>query len=208
MHTINVKHCSISVAMAGDQGANALQGPSPGIRNLSCHICGGCLCEQGSPIVALYSLFRLCYEKCFKWMTLKTKPKQESWHYVHWQRIICPAACRTHNYVFLRFWLHSLQQIPVNLKNKESWTNDFWGIFLCLEDWFFFFFPSLSPMEQKAMWIPFVYFFVSAPDCLLADMCVALCGLVLVSDYYKVRRKSNNQQSFYPLKSKALVLRG
>lgn len=54
-------------------------------------------------------------------------------------------------------------------------------------------------MERAAMWIPFVYFFVSAPDCLLAE-CVWLCrGLGLVSGYYKVKRKRNNR--------KALVLR-
>lgn len=50
------------------------------------------------------------------------------------------------------------------------------GGYFCVWRIDFYFFPSLSPVEQKAMWIPFVYFFVSAPDCLitLADMCVAL----------------------------------
>lgn len=72
----------MSVAMAGDRGEcrppRAIS-CSPGEGTFPATSVVGAFVSRVSRMW-LYSLFRLCYEKCFKWMTLKTKPKQESWH--------------------------------------------------------------------------------------------------------------------------------
>lgn len=84
----------------------------------------------------------------------------------------CALPWRIHEHLdFLHFCLPYLQNILGNLLIRYL-KAVISGVYFCIwEDWFF---PSLSLMEQKATWIPFVYFFVSALTAWQADTCMAL----------------------------------